>query len=282
MTGCKRLRSPAFAQIPPRRHSPISVRSGTPPLRHFSFLCFAPGPEKRLSRGPWRRSRQGGGASPTQKRRPQARGAAHVQGFHSTALITPLSRAGRVDRQRRFQQGWFEWQIAEGNARASFPVRDDGREGPTLSHEEHKHVIELCIKTAKKKSGVPGDRPVPAPNSHGRGHRFHPFTPRRWARNAVLHSTGLLQTNRPKTALYRHFQGPISEAVDISDLCLQTCRCAPSSTSRVRDHLARCAKGSSIVIGVKDATANCRAGHATSASPAVRTSSRCRVRTVLF
>ncbi len=61
-----------------------------------------------------------------------------------TALITPFSN-GHVDDEafKRF----VEWQIAEGT-HGLVPVGTTG-ESPTLSHEEHKHVIDLCIKTAR-------------------------------------------------------------------------------------------------------------------------------------
>ena len=60
-----------------------------------------------------------------------------------TALITPF-KDGKVDDDafRRI----VEWQIGEG-AHGLVPVGTTG-ESPTLSHEEHRHVIELCIATA--------------------------------------------------------------------------------------------------------------------------------------
>ena len=66
-----------------------------------------------------------------------------------TALITPF-KGGQVD-DKAFQQ-LVEWQIAEGT-HGLVPVGTTG-ESPTLSHDEHKHVIELCIKTAKKRVPV--------------------------------------------------------------------------------------------------------------------------------
>ena len=60
-----------------------------------------------------------------------------------TALITPFKDGGVDDDAfRRI----VEWQIGEGT-HGLVPVGTTG-ESPTLSHEEHRHVIELCIETA--------------------------------------------------------------------------------------------------------------------------------------
>src|SRR6185437_3799931 len=61
-----------------------------------------------------------------------------------TALITPF-RGGSVDEEafRRL----VEWQIAEGT-HGLVPVGTTG-ESPTLSHEEHRRVVELCVEVAK-------------------------------------------------------------------------------------------------------------------------------------
>lgn len=59
------------------------------------------------------------------------------------ALITPF-KDGSVD-EKRFQD-FVEWQIAEGST-GLVPVGTTG-ESPTLSHAEHKRVVELCIEAA--------------------------------------------------------------------------------------------------------------------------------------
>lgn len=59
------------------------------------------------------------------------------------ALITPF-KDGAVD-EKRFQE-FVEWQIAEGST-GLVPVGTTG-ESPTLSHSEHKRVVELCIEAA--------------------------------------------------------------------------------------------------------------------------------------
>ena len=65
--------------------------------------------------------------------------------FHGsiTALITPF-RNGEVD-EPAFQK-FVDWQIREGTD-ALVPCGTTG-ESPTLSHDEHKRVVELCIEAA--------------------------------------------------------------------------------------------------------------------------------------
>lgn len=66
-----------------------------------------------------------------------------------TALITPF-RDGQVDEQAF--QDFVNWQIEEGT-HAVVPCGTTG-ESPTLSHEEHKRVVELCIEVAKERVPV--------------------------------------------------------------------------------------------------------------------------------
>ena len=60
-----------------------------------------------------------------------------------TALVTPF-KTGAVDSEAF--GALVEWQIAQGS-HGLVPVGTTG-ESPTLSHDEHKRVVELCIKTA--------------------------------------------------------------------------------------------------------------------------------------
>ena len=61
-----------------------------------------------------------------------------------TALVTPFKNGG-VD-QQAFRE-LVAWQIAEGT-NGLVPVGTTG-ESPTLSHDEHKQVVEWCIEEAK-------------------------------------------------------------------------------------------------------------------------------------
>ncbi|CAH0340138.1 4-hydroxy-tetrahydrodipicolinate synthase [Rhizobium sp. CECT 9324] len=66
------------------------------------------------------------------------------------ALVTPFTEAGTVD-EAAFA-AHVEWQIAEGSS-GLVPVGTTG-ESPTLSHAEHKRVVELCIEVAAKRVPV--------------------------------------------------------------------------------------------------------------------------------
>ncbi|MGO9610791.1 MAG: 4-hydroxy-tetrahydrodipicolinate synthase [Verrucomicrobiia bacterium] len=67
-----------------------------------------------------------------------------------TALVTPFTRDGKVDEIRLHQV--VEQQIAAG-IDGLVPCGTTG-ESPTLSHEEHNHVIELVVRFAAKRCKV--------------------------------------------------------------------------------------------------------------------------------
>ena len=60
------------------------------------------------------------------------------------ALVTPFTATGAVDEKAFLDL--VEWQIAEGS-NGLVPVGTTG-ESPTLSHAEHRRVVELCVQTA--------------------------------------------------------------------------------------------------------------------------------------
>ncbi len=66
------------------------------------------------------------------------------------ALVTPFTETGAVD-EAAFA-AHVEWQIAEGST-GVVPVGTTG-ESPTLSHAEHKRVVELCVEAASKRVPV--------------------------------------------------------------------------------------------------------------------------------
>ncbi len=61
-----------------------------------------------------------------------------------TALVTPFAKDGSVD-EKAFA-AFVDWQISEGT-KGLVPVGTTG-ESPTLTHAEHKRVVEVCIETA--------------------------------------------------------------------------------------------------------------------------------------
>ena len=67
--------------------------------------------------------------------------------FHGslTALITPMAEDGNVDFGAYARL--IDWQIAEGTA-GLVPVGTTG-ESPTLSHDEHKAVVEAAVAAAR-------------------------------------------------------------------------------------------------------------------------------------
>ena len=67
-----------------------------------------------------------------------------------TALVTPFASDGSLD-EKAFAD-FVEWQIAEGT-KGLVPVGTTG-ESPTLSHDEHKRVIEICVETAARRVPV--------------------------------------------------------------------------------------------------------------------------------
>lgn len=66
-----------------------------------------------------------------------------------TALVTPFKNGGLDEAAFR---GLVDWQIAEGT-NGLVPVGTTG-ESPTLSHDEHKRVVEWCVDQAKGKVPV--------------------------------------------------------------------------------------------------------------------------------
>jgi 4-hydroxy-tetrahydrodipicolinate synthase len=61
-----------------------------------------------------------------------------------TALVTPFDTSGALD-EAAFRS-FVDWQIAEGT-KALVPVGTTG-ESPTLTHDEHKRVVEICVDVA--------------------------------------------------------------------------------------------------------------------------------------
>lgn len=158
-----------------------------------------------------------------------------------TAMITPFKN-GKFD-EKAFER-LVEFQITEGT-HGLVPVGTTG-ETPTLSHEEHKRVVELCIKAAKKR--------VPIIAGAGSNSTEEAVELTRFAKqvgaDAALHSTGYY--NKPtQEGLYLHFKA-ISDAVDLPIIVYNV----PGRTvvDIQPSTLARIAKLKNVK-GVKDASA---------------------------
>ncbi len=159
-----------------------------------------------------------------------------------TALITPFKN-GKVD-EKAFQK-FVEWQIAEGTS-GLVPVGTTG-ESPTLSHAEHKRVVELCIEVAG------GRVPVIAGAGSNSTDEAIDFTrhAKKVGADAVL--TVCPYYNRPtQEGMFLHYQA-IAKAVDIPIIVYNVP--GRTITDISVDTLARLVKLPQIV-GIKDATAN--------------------------
>ncbi len=159
------------------------------------------------------------------------------------ALITPFRRDGKID-EKAFQS-FVDWQIREGTD-ALVPVGTTG-ESPTLSHAEHKRVVELCIEAAK------GRRPVIAgagSNSTDEAIELTKHAKKAGA-DAVLSVTPYY--NKPtQDGMYAHFKA-IAECADIPVIIYNI---PPRSVVDMTvQTMARLAKIKNIV-GVKDSTAD--------------------------
>ena len=121
-----------------------------------------------------------------------------------TALVTPM-RDGRLDEDGF--RAFVEWQIAEGT-HGLVPVGTTG-ESPTLSHDEHKRVVELCIEVAAGR--------VPVIAGAGSNNTREAIELARFAEKAG--ADGLLVVtpyyNKPnQEGLYQHYKA-INDAVGI-------------------------------------------------------------------
>jgi 4-hydroxy-tetrahydrodipicolinate synthase len=159
-----------------------------------------------------------------------------------TALITPF-RNGAVD--ERAYERLIEWQIAQGT-HGLVPVGTTG-ESPTLSHEEHKRVVEICIEVARKR--------VPVVAGTGSNSTAEAIDFTRHAKAAGADAVLIVTPyyNKPtQEGLYQHYKA-INDAVDIPIVIYNIP--ARSVVDMTVATLARCAKLRN-VIGIKDATAN--------------------------
>ncbi len=159
------------------------------------------------------------------------------------ALITPMRADGAVDEAALAR--FVEWQIAEGTD-GLVPVGTTG-ESPTLSHAEHKRVVEIVLAVAKGR--------VPVIAGAGSNSTEEATDLARHAKAAGADGVLVVTPyyNKPtQEGLYLHFEA-IADAVDIPLLIYNI---PPRSVVDMSvETMARLAKHPNIV-GVKDATAN--------------------------
>jgi 4-hydroxy-tetrahydrodipicolinate synthase len=158
------------------------------------------------------------------------------------ALITPM-KDGTVD-EAAFRR-LVAWQIAQGS-NGLVPCGTTG-ESPTLSHQEHMRVVEICVEEANGR--------VPVIAGAGSNSTAEAIALTKHAKkvgaDAVLSVTGYY--NKPsQEGIYRHYAA-IAEAVGIPIILYNI---PPRAVVEISvETMARLSKIANIV-GVKDATAN--------------------------
>ncbi|WP_377809335.1 4-hydroxy-tetrahydrodipicolinate synthase [Azospirillum sp. A29] len=164
--------------------------------------------------------------------------------FHGSivALLTPF-KGGKVD-EKAFQS-FVEWQVAQGT-HGLVPCGTTG-ESPTLSHEEHNRVVELCIEAAGGK--------VPVMAGAGSNSTDEAIALTRHAKQAGAQAALVVTPyyNKPsQEGLYQHFKA-IHDAADLPIFIYNIPGRSVVDMSVAT--MARLAKLPNIV-GVKDATAD--------------------------
>jgi len=159
------------------------------------------------------------------------------------ALITPMHADGSVDEKKLAE--FIDWQIKEGT-QGIVPTGTTG-ESPTLTHEEHKRVVEIAVEVAA------GRVPVIAGTGSNSTAEALDFT--RHAKKAGADMAMLVTPyyNKPtQEGMYLHFSA-VADAVDIPLIIYNI---PPRSIiDMTPETMGRLAKHKNIV-GVKDATAN--------------------------
>ena len=159
------------------------------------------------------------------------------------ALITPMRADGSVDEKAYAE--FVDWQIKEGTD-GVVPVGTTG-EVPTLSHDEHKRVVEIAVEVAKGR--------VPVIAGAGSNSTEEAIDLARHAKKAGADATLVVTPyyNKPtQEGMYLHFKA-IADAVDLPIIIYNIPpRCVVDMSVET---MARLAKHKNIV-GVKDATAN--------------------------
>ncbi|KKC39640.1 dihydrodipicolinate synthase [Devosia epidermidihirudinis] len=160
-----------------------------------------------------------------------------------TALITPFAD-GAVD-EKAFAR-FVDWQIAEGT-HGLVPVGTTG-ESPTVSHEEHRRVVEIAIEVANKRVPVIAGA---GSNSTAEAVSLAKFAEEAGA-DAVLSIVPYY--NKPnQEGMFQHFSA-VASAVGIPVILYSV----PGRTvvDLTVDTIARLRDAHSNIIGVKDATAD--------------------------
>ena len=159
-----------------------------------------------------------------------------------TALVTPFQENGSLD-EKAFRD-LVDWQIGEGTT-GLVPVGTTG-ESPTLSHDEHRRVVELCVQTARGR--------VPVVAGAGSNNTVEAVGLARHAEqvgaDAILVVTPYY--NKPtQRGLYLHF-ATVAEATSLPIIIYNI---PPRSViDMTPETMGRLANDFKNIVGVKDAT----------------------------
>lgn len=160
-----------------------------------------------------------------------------------TALITPFKN-GAVD-EDAFSR-FVDWQIAEGS-KGLVPVGTTG-ESPTVSHQEHERVIEICVETTNKRVPVIAGA---GSNSTEEAIGFAQFAQKVGA-DAIL-SVAPYYNKPNQEGLFRHFEA----VANATDLPVFLYNIPGRSIVDINiDTMVRLRKACPNIVGVKDATAD--------------------------
>jgi len=160
-----------------------------------------------------------------------------------TALVTPFNQDGSLDEDSFVKH--INWQIENGT-NGLVPVGTTG-ESPTLSHDEHKRVVELCVEVVKKR--------VPVIAGAGSNNTKEAIDFLEHA-SSVGADAGLIVTpyyNKPtQEGMYQHFK----VLNDVSNIPLLIYnipgRCIVDMSIETMTRLSKLKN----IVGVKDATAD--------------------------
>jgi 4-hydroxy-tetrahydrodipicolinate synthase len=159
------------------------------------------------------------------------------------ALITPMRVDGSID--EKAYAAFVDWQIKEGT-QGVVPVGTTG-ESPTLSHDEHRRVVEIAIEVASGR--------VPVIAGAGSNSTEEAIALTRHAKEAGADAALIVTPyyNKPtQEGMFLHYTA-IADAVDLPIIIYNIPPRAVVDMSV--ETMARLSKHPNI-IGVKDATAN--------------------------
>lgn len=158
------------------------------------------------------------------------------------ALVTPFKDDGSVDYDGFAAH--IDWQLAEGST-GVVPVGTTG-ESPTLSHEEHKRVVEVCVKTVNKR--------VPVIAGAGSNNTVEAIELARHAESVGADALLVVTPyyNKPtQKGMYAHFAA-IAEAVSLPIVIYNIP--GRSVVDMTPETMGKLVHGYRNIVGVKDAT----------------------------